>query len=271
MSVVKTPTQVAEDAPAGSRSPPLVQPHELVQLAGEDVVVALLDDHESTPAIAEVLDLEPLVDPVLRALAADAGLLHAAERRDLGRDEAGVDADDAVVERLRDAPDAADVAAVEVRGEAVRRVVRDARPPPPRSRSARSRRPGRTSPRSSSPSRAVTPASTVGSKNVPPSACARRRAASSAPRSSASVDVALDLRRAPAVVDQRADLRRPARCRGRPSASTPPRRAARRTRRRSPSWTRIRLAEMQVWPRVAELAERARRRPPRRGRRRRRR
>ena len=29
----------------------------------------------------------------------------------------------------------------------------------------------------------------------------------------------------------------------------------RRTRRRPASWTRIRLAEMQVWPRVAELAE----------------
>src|SRR5215831_6304144 len=44
--------------------------------------------------------------------------LHAAERGDLGRDDALVDADDAVFERLGNAPDAADVAAVEIGGEA---------------------------------------------------------------------------------------------------------------------------------------------------------
>jgi hypothetical protein len=44
-------------------------------------------------------------------------LLHAAEGGDLGRDDAFVDADDAVFERFRDAPDAADVAAVEIGGE----------------------------------------------------------------------------------------------------------------------------------------------------------
>src|SRR5437899_1006046 len=37
-------------------------------------------------AEAEVFDLEELVDAVMRALAADAALLHAAERGDLGRD-----------------------------------------------------------------------------------------------------------------------------------------------------------------------------------------
>ena len=42
---------------------------------------------------------------------AGAGMLDAAEGRDLGRDQAGVDADDAVFERLADAPDAAEVAA----------------------------------------------------------------------------------------------------------------------------------------------------------------
>jgi len=43
--------------------------------------------------------------------------LRAAERRDLGRDDAFVDADDAVFEPLGHAPDAADVAAVEIGGE----------------------------------------------------------------------------------------------------------------------------------------------------------
>src|SRR3954452_8874803 len=75
------------------------------------------------PGEREVLQLEPVFDAVLRALAADAGLLDAAERGDLGRDEARVDADDAVVERFGDAPDTSDVAAVEVGGEPVRCVV----------------------------------------------------------------------------------------------------------------------------------------------------
>src|ERR1700680_1181627 len=67
---------------------------------------------------AQVFDLEELLDAVVRALAADAALLHAAERGDLGRDDALVDAADAVFERLCDPPDAADVAAVEIGGEA---------------------------------------------------------------------------------------------------------------------------------------------------------
>src|SRR4029078_5920 len=66
---------------------------------------------------AEVLDLEELVDPVVGALAPDAGLLDAAERRALVREDAGVDADDAELERLADAPDAADVPREEVGGE----------------------------------------------------------------------------------------------------------------------------------------------------------
>ena len=48
----------------------------------------------------------------------DAAFLHAAEGGDLDRDDALVNADDAVFERLGDAPDAADVAAVEIGGEA---------------------------------------------------------------------------------------------------------------------------------------------------------
>src|SRR5581483_9278321 len=70
------------------------------------------------PAHAQVLDLEVVLDAVFRAFAADAAFLDPAERRDLGRDDALVDADDAVFQRLGDAPDAADIAAVEIGGEA---------------------------------------------------------------------------------------------------------------------------------------------------------
>src|SRR5262245_23632074 len=67
------------------------------------------------PAHAQVLDDQEILDPVFRAFAAEARFLDASERRDLGGDDAGVDADDAVLERLGDPPDAADVASVEVR------------------------------------------------------------------------------------------------------------------------------------------------------------
>src|SRR5690349_18423457 len=69
-------------------------------------------------AHAEIFDFEEFLDAVFRAFAADAAFLHAAEGRDLGRDDTLVDADDAVFERLGDPPDAADVAAVEIGGEA---------------------------------------------------------------------------------------------------------------------------------------------------------
>jgi hypothetical protein len=62
-------------------------------------------------AHAEVFDFEEFLGAVFRAFAADAAFLHAAEGGDLGRDDAFVDADDAVFEGLGDAPDAADVAA----------------------------------------------------------------------------------------------------------------------------------------------------------------
>ena len=87
----------------------------------------------SDPAHAEIFDLEEILDAVVRAFAAEAGLLDAAEGRDLGGDDAVVDADDAVFERLGDAPDAADVAAVEIGGEAELGVVGDVRSPRPRS------------------------------------------------------------------------------------------------------------------------------------------
>src|SRR5438445_7616015 len=69
-------------------------------------------------AHTEVFDFKEFLDAVFRAFAADAAFLHAAERGDLGRDDAFVDADDAVFEGLRDAPDTADVAAVEIGGQA---------------------------------------------------------------------------------------------------------------------------------------------------------
>src|SRR6516162_7696470 len=47
-------------------------------------------------AHAEVFDLEQLLDALFRAFAADAAFLHAAEGRDLGRDDALVDADNVV-------------------------------------------------------------------------------------------------------------------------------------------------------------------------------
>ena len=63
-------------------------------------------------AHAEVFDFEEFLDAVFRTFAADAALLHAAERRGLDRDDAFVDADDAVFERLGDAPDVAEWASV---------------------------------------------------------------------------------------------------------------------------------------------------------------
>ena len=69
-------------------------------------------------AEAHVFDFEEFVHAVLGAFAAEAGLLHAAEGRDLGGNDAGVDADDAVFESFGDAPDAGDVAAVEIGGQA---------------------------------------------------------------------------------------------------------------------------------------------------------
>src|SRR5688500_18868730 len=70
------------------------------------------------PSDQDVLHLEILLEAVLRAFAPQARLLHAAERRDLGRDDADVGADDARLHRLGDAEGAAHVAGVEVAGQA---------------------------------------------------------------------------------------------------------------------------------------------------------
>src|SRR5690606_35677021 len=71
----------------------------------------------SDAAEAEVLDLEVLLQSVLRALTADAALFHATEGRHFSGDEARVDADHTALERLGDPPDAAHVTAVEVAGQ----------------------------------------------------------------------------------------------------------------------------------------------------------
>ena len=108
-----------------------------------------------------------------------------------------------------------------------------ARSPPPRSRSGTPARPGRTSPRARSASPASRPTSTVGSKNVPPSAwrpAARRDAWR---RCATRVgDVLLDLRDAPPRRSAGPARRRP-RSRCRRAAPRPPPRSARRTRRGS--------------------------------------
>src|ERR1043166_1706485 len=57
-------------------------------------------------AHGQIFDLQEVLDAVFGAFAADAGFLHAAERRHFGGDKAFVDADDAVFQRFRHAPDA---------------------------------------------------------------------------------------------------------------------------------------------------------------------
>src|SRR5215470_13131901 len=80
----------------------------------------------SADADAEVLDLGVVEDPVLGALPSHARLLDATERGHLGGDDPGVEADDAVLERLADPPGAGEVARVEVGGETELGVVRHA-------------------------------------------------------------------------------------------------------------------------------------------------
>jgi hypothetical protein len=55
-------------------------------------------------ARADVFDFDIIVDTVFRPLASDTGFLDAAEGCNLGRDDALVQADDAALERLGNAP-----------------------------------------------------------------------------------------------------------------------------------------------------------------------
>src|SRR5687767_13086523 len=66
------------------------------------------------PADQDVLHLQVLLEAVFRAFAAEARLLHAAERRDFGRDDADVRADDPRLHRFGHVEDAAHIAAVKV-------------------------------------------------------------------------------------------------------------------------------------------------------------
>src|SRR5437773_2553370 len=69
-------------------------------------------------AEAHIFDFDEFVDAVLGAFATEAGFLYAAEGGDFRGDKAAIDADDAVFEGFGDAPDAGDIAAVEIRCEA---------------------------------------------------------------------------------------------------------------------------------------------------------
>src|SRR5713226_10779631 len=76
-------------------------------------------------AEAHIFDFEELVHTILGTFAAEAGFLHAAEGRDLRRNDSGVDADNPVLERFGDAPNAGHVSPVEVRSQSEFRVIRE--------------------------------------------------------------------------------------------------------------------------------------------------
>src|SRR6266567_9395357 len=78
----------------------------------------------SDAADAHVLQNDVVVESVVRTLASEARLLYSAERSDLIRNKSGVDADHAVLQLLRNTPDAVHIPAIEVSGEAKFRVVR---------------------------------------------------------------------------------------------------------------------------------------------------
>src|SRR5262245_3304229 len=76
-----------------------------------------------SPTNRDVLRLQKLLQPLVRTLAADAGLLHAAERRGRIGNEAAVEADHAEVELLGDAQAASEVLRVEVSDKSIFRVI----------------------------------------------------------------------------------------------------------------------------------------------------
>src|SRR5262249_29677269 len=69
------------------------------------------------PPNAQVFDFHELIDPVLRALAAETRFLYAAKWRHLRGEEPGFDADHAGFDPSAHTPHTSDVAAVEVRRE----------------------------------------------------------------------------------------------------------------------------------------------------------
>src|SRR3954454_1620409 len=77
----------------------------------------------SDPGHHHVFDLDIFFHAVMRAFSAEAGLLDAAERRNLGGDQSCIDADHARLQRLGYPPDSAEISRIEVRGESERRIV----------------------------------------------------------------------------------------------------------------------------------------------------
>ena len=73
---------------------------------------------QSEPREREVFDFQVLVQTVTGSFPTDARHLDAAKGGDLGRDQAGIDADHAVFELLRDALDVAVVLGKEIGGQA---------------------------------------------------------------------------------------------------------------------------------------------------------
>src|SRR5579871_2292403 len=71
----------------------------------------------SNPRHHHIFDLDIFFHAMMGALAPEAAFLHAAEWSDFGGDQAGVDADHAGLQRLGDAPDAPQVARIEIGGE----------------------------------------------------------------------------------------------------------------------------------------------------------
>src|SRR6266436_392902 len=76
-------------------------------------------------AEAHIFDFEELVHSILGTFAAEAGFLHAAEGRDLRRNDSGVDADNSVLEGFRDTPNAGHVSPIEVSSQPEFRIIRE--------------------------------------------------------------------------------------------------------------------------------------------------
>src|SRR5580658_9516628 len=74
-------------------------------------------------AHADVLQLGVVENSILRAFAAGSRFLHASEGRDLGGDDAGIQSNDAVLDRLGYPPAAGQIAGVDIGGEPELRVV----------------------------------------------------------------------------------------------------------------------------------------------------
>src|ERR1700710_2104762 len=75
------------------------------------------------PRHHHIFDLDIFFHAVMRTFAAETRFLDAAERCDLGGDQAGVDADHPGSQRLGDPPDPAEIARIEIRRQPERRIV----------------------------------------------------------------------------------------------------------------------------------------------------